>query len=169
MEKEKILQRVGQQGLRLVRFLYCGNDGLIGGKAVSDSFLEAFIDSGIGLPVAVQSHNVLDCPVAGGTFGPVGRFVWFLTWAVLRSYHMFLKPLTYLPIWFSKTERLGICAHGHSSNVWRSKRLRKGSPLWLPLRMSFTWPFEHQQVHISPLIKVVVLVLLGWIQYQKLC
>ena len=65
MEKEYIFIRAGNRVLGLVRFLYCGNDGVIKVKAVSDSFLEAFIDSGIGLPVAVQSLNVLDCPVAG--------------------------------------------------------------------------------------------------------
>lgn len=59
--------------IQLVRFLYCGNDGVIRGKAVHTRFLPSFLDSGLGLTVAMQSFNMLDHLVAEGSFGPVGE------------------------------------------------------------------------------------------------
>ena len=59
--------------VQLVRFLYCGNDGVIRGKAAHTRFLPGFLDSGIGLTVAMQSFNMLDHLVAEGSFGPVGE------------------------------------------------------------------------------------------------
>lgn len=59
--------------VQLVRFLYCGNDGIIRGKAAHTRFLPSFLESGIGLTVAMQSFNMLDHLVAEGSFGPVGE------------------------------------------------------------------------------------------------
>ena len=56
-----------------MRFLYCGNDGVIRGKAAHTRFLPAFLESGLGLTVAMQSFNMLDHLVAEGSFGPVGE------------------------------------------------------------------------------------------------
>jgi glutamine synthetase len=59
--------------LRLVRFLWCGNDGTIRAKASAIGGLEGRIESGIGLTVAMQAMNGLDHlqPVEG--MGPVGE------------------------------------------------------------------------------------------------
>jgi len=59
--------------LRLVRFLWCGNDGTIRAKASSLDGLEGRIGSGIGLTVGMQAMNSLDQlqPVEG--MGPVGE------------------------------------------------------------------------------------------------
>jgi glutamine synthetase len=59
--------------VQLVRFLYCGNDGIIRGKAAHTRFLASFLESGIGLTVAMQSFNMLDQLVPEGSFGPVGE------------------------------------------------------------------------------------------------
>jgi glutamine synthetase len=59
--------------VHLVRFLYCGNDGVIRGKACHAEFLDSYLASGIGLTVAMQSFNVLDELVPEGSFGPVGE------------------------------------------------------------------------------------------------
>jgi glutamine synthetase len=68
-----VVREVDEAGLRLVRFLYCGNDGTIRGKASSRHGLEGRIASGIGLTVAMQAMNGLDQlqPVPG--MGPVGE------------------------------------------------------------------------------------------------
>jgi glutamine synthetase len=58
---------------QLVRFLYCGNDGVIRGKACHTRFLPSYLRSGIGLTVAMQSFNVLDQLAPDGSFGPVGE------------------------------------------------------------------------------------------------
>jgi glutamine synthetase len=70
---EEIAQRVDEAGLRLVRFLWCGNDGTIRAKASSRHGLEGRLEAGIGLTVAMQAMNSLDQlqPVDG--MGPVGE------------------------------------------------------------------------------------------------
>jgi glutamine synthetase len=59
--------------IELVRFLYCDNAGVIRGKACHTGFLPSYLESGIGLTVAMQSFNVLDQLAPEGSFGPVGE------------------------------------------------------------------------------------------------
>jgi glutamine synthetase len=59
--------------IQLVRFLYCGNDGVVRGKSCHTRFLASYLESGIGLTVAMQSFNMLDQLVPEGSFGPVGE------------------------------------------------------------------------------------------------
>ncbi|HZC29607.1 MAG TPA: hypothetical protein VE269_07685 [Gaiellaceae bacterium] len=68
-----VVKRADKEGLRLVRFLWCGNDGTVRAKASSLHGLEGRIRSGIGLTVAMQAMNGLDHlqPVEG--MGPVGE------------------------------------------------------------------------------------------------
>ena len=68
-----IARRAEDAGLRLVRFLWCGNDGTVRAKASSRHGLEGRIRAGIGLTVAMQAMNGLDHlqPVEG--MGPVGE------------------------------------------------------------------------------------------------
>ncbi len=73
MNARQVAQRADEAGLRLVRFLWCGNDGTIRAKASTVSGLEGRLESGIGLTVAMQAMNALDQlqPVEG--MGPVGE------------------------------------------------------------------------------------------------
>jgi glutamine synthetase len=68
-----VARQADEAGLRLVRFLWCGNDGTIRAKASSLHGLEGRIRSGIGLTVGMQAMNSLDQlqPVVG--MGPVGE------------------------------------------------------------------------------------------------
>jgi glutamine synthetase len=68
-----ILSRCKSDNVHLVRFLYCGNDSVIRGKACHTRFLDSYLRSGIGLTVAMQSFNMLDQLVPDGSFGPVGE------------------------------------------------------------------------------------------------
>jgi glutamine synthetase len=69
----ELAAHASEGGLRLVRFLYCGNDGTVRGKASSLHGLEGRLQAGIGLTVAMQAMNSLDQlqPVEG--MGPVGE------------------------------------------------------------------------------------------------
>lgn len=61
-------------GVRLVRFLFCDNSGIIRGKATSAVRLKGRAESGIGMVVGVQCLNMLDYlqPVEGmGATGEV--------------------------------------------------------------------------------------------------
>jgi glutamine synthetase len=71
--RDQIVERAKAAGLRLVRFLYCDNDGLIRGKASGMSGLARRLETGIGLTVAMQAFSMLDqlAPVEG--MGPVGE------------------------------------------------------------------------------------------------
>jgi glutamine synthetase len=72
-ELRRIVRECRAAKVQLVRFLYCGNDGVVRGKAAATRFLPGFLESGIGLTVAMQSFNMLDQLVAEGSFGPVGE------------------------------------------------------------------------------------------------
>src|SRR4029453_16028135 len=73
MTPEEILDACRQQAVRLVRFLYCDNGGVIRGKATHVEDLRDRIRTGVGLTVAMQAMNSLDQlqPVPG--MGPVGE------------------------------------------------------------------------------------------------
>src|SRR5712692_9536456 len=72
-EFRRVVRECRAAKIQLVRFLYCGNDGVIRGKACHTRFLPSYLESGIGLTVAMQSFNMLDQLVAEGSFGPVGE------------------------------------------------------------------------------------------------
>jgi glutamine synthetase len=73
VEPAQVVKAANEAGLRLVRFLWCGNDGTIRGKASALRGLEGRLESGIGLTVGMQAMNSLDQlqPVEG--MGPVGE------------------------------------------------------------------------------------------------
>src|SRR5262249_33988496 len=68
-----VVQQVEGVGIRLVRFLWCGNDGTVRAKASAARGLEARLRTGIGLTVGMQAMNALDQlhPVEG--MRPVGE------------------------------------------------------------------------------------------------
>ena len=68
-----VVKQVDEAGLRLVRFLWCGNDGTVRAKASSRHGLEGRVRSGIGLTVAMQAINGLDHLQPVPDMGPVGE------------------------------------------------------------------------------------------------
>jgi len=68
-----VVKRVDAAGLRLVRFLWCGNDGTVRAKASSRHGLEGRVRSGIGLTVAMNAMNGLDHLQPVPDMGPVGE------------------------------------------------------------------------------------------------
>src|SRR5213083_649554 len=73
VEAADVVRQVDGEGLRLVRFLWCGNDGTVRAKASAARGLEGRLRTGIGLTVGMQAMNALDQlqPVEG--MGPVGE------------------------------------------------------------------------------------------------
>ena len=73
MTPDELLATIEDRGVRLVRFLWCGNDGTVRAKASARHGLAGRLGAGIGLTVAMQAMNSLDQlqPVAG--MGPVGE------------------------------------------------------------------------------------------------
>ncbi len=73
MTPEEIVSTAQEQGLQLVRFLYCDNGGVIRGKSAHVSALARRIESGIGLVKGMQSFTSLDSLAPDATYGPVGE------------------------------------------------------------------------------------------------
>jgi glutamine synthetase len=73
VDRSDVLTLVDEADLRLVRFLWCGNDGTVRAKASTRQGLKERMQSGIGVTVAMNAMNGLDQlqPVAG--MGPVGE------------------------------------------------------------------------------------------------
>jgi glutamine synthetase len=70
----EIAGRAEEAGLRLVRFLWCGNDGTIRAKASGRHGLEGRLERGIGVTVAMQAMNGLDQLQPVEDMGPVGEY-----------------------------------------------------------------------------------------------
>ena len=68
-----VVKKAEKAGLRLVRFLWCGNDGTVRAKASSLHGLEGRVRSGIGVTVAMQAMNGLDQLQPVADMGPVGE------------------------------------------------------------------------------------------------
>jgi glutamine synthetase len=68
-----VVERADEAGLRLVPFLWCGNDGTIRMKASGRHGLEGRLESGIGLTVAMQAMSGLDQLQPVEAMGPVGE------------------------------------------------------------------------------------------------
>jgi glutamine synthetase len=68
-----VVKRAEKAGLRLVRFLWCGNDGTVRAKASSLHGLDGRVRSGIGVTVAMQAMNALDQLQPVADMGPVGE------------------------------------------------------------------------------------------------
>src|SRR5262249_15082964 len=71
--RARVVGRAEQVGLRLIRFLYCDNDGVIRGKATGLSRLGERLETGIGLTVAMQAFSMLDRLAPVESMGPVGE------------------------------------------------------------------------------------------------
>jgi glutamine synthetase len=70
---QDVAKRVDEAGIRLVRFLWCGNDGTVRGKSSGRHGLEGRLAAGIGLTVAMQAMNSLDQLQPVPEMGPVGE------------------------------------------------------------------------------------------------
>jgi glutamine synthetase len=70
---EEVVAACREAGVRLVRFLYCDNGGVVRAKAAHVERLADRIESGIGLTVAMQAMNSLDQLQVVEGMGPVGE------------------------------------------------------------------------------------------------
>ncbi len=70
---QRVLDRVNSDNVRTVRFLYCDHANVIRGKAAHVSALADFLESGIGLTVAMQAFTLTEHLAAGTRLGPVGE------------------------------------------------------------------------------------------------
>ncbi len=68
-----IVRTARERGLMLVRFLWCGNDGTVRAKATALGGLEARLNSGIGVTLAMEAMNSLDRLQSVEGMGPVGE------------------------------------------------------------------------------------------------
>src|SRR5499425_3881138 len=74
MDQQAVLQRAAEAHLRLVRFMYCDNGGIIRGKATHVNGLARRMVEGIGQTLAMQAFASIDALAAVEGMGPVGEF-----------------------------------------------------------------------------------------------
>jgi len=74
MDAQTVLQRAEEAHLRLVRFLYCDNGGIIRGKATHVHGLERRMVEGIGQTLAMQAFAGVDALASVEGMGPIGEF-----------------------------------------------------------------------------------------------
>src|ERR1700724_4867910 len=72
-KRAEVVAQAEAAGLRLVRFLYCDNDGIIRGKSAGITNLADRLETGIGLTVAMQAFTMLDHLASVDGMGPVGE------------------------------------------------------------------------------------------------
>ena len=72
-KRAELVAQAEASGLRLVRFLYCDNDGIIRGKSAGIVNLRERLETGIGLTVAMQAFTMLDHLASVEGMGPVGE------------------------------------------------------------------------------------------------
>ena len=74
MDPQTVLQRAAEAHVRLVRFMYCDNGGIIRGKATHVHGLARRMTEGIGQTLAMQAFASMDALAAVEGMGPVGEF-----------------------------------------------------------------------------------------------
>ena len=74
MDTHTVLQRAAEAHVRLVRFMYCDNGGIIRGKATHVNGLARRLSEGIGQTLAMQAFASVDALAAVEGMGPVGEF-----------------------------------------------------------------------------------------------
>jgi glutamine synthetase len=67
---EEILKIVKEREIKLVKFVWLGNDLIPRAMATHSDFLEDCMKAGIGITRGMQSFNALDLLVSNGRFGP---------------------------------------------------------------------------------------------------
>ena len=74
MDAQEVVEQARAANLRLVRFLYCDNGGIIRGKATHASKLETRMVEGIGQTLAMQAFTGVESLASVEGMGPVGEF-----------------------------------------------------------------------------------------------
>lgn len=74
MNAQDVVKQAQAADLRLVRFLYCDNGGIIRGKATHASRLTSRMREGIGQTLAMQAFTGVESLAAVEGMGPVGEF-----------------------------------------------------------------------------------------------
>ncbi len=74
MNAQDVVRQAREANLRLVRFLYCDNGGIIRGKARHVSKLPTRMQEGIGQTLAMQAFTGVETLASVEGMGPVGEF-----------------------------------------------------------------------------------------------
>ncbi|GAC1365515.1 MAG: glutamine synthetase family protein [Ktedonobacteraceae bacterium] len=74
MGMQEVLQQTRDAQVRLIRFLYCDNGGIIRGKATHAGKLASRMEEGIGQTLAMQAFTSVETLASVDGMGPVGEF-----------------------------------------------------------------------------------------------
>lgn len=74
MNTQDVVKLAQENELRLMRFLYCDNGGIIRGKATHTNRLASRMHNGIGQTLAMQAFTGVESLAAVDGMGPIGEF-----------------------------------------------------------------------------------------------
>lgn len=74
MNTQDVVKLAQENELRLMRFLYCDNGGIIRGKATHTNRLASRMHNGIGQTLAMQAFTGVETLAAVDGMGPIGEF-----------------------------------------------------------------------------------------------
>ncbi|MDI3535481.1 MAG: glutamine synthetase [Thermosediminibacterales bacterium] len=74
MNKEEILKKLEEEDIKMVRFLYIDNEGLIRGYMAKRQEMKSDLESGHSITVAMPFFTAFDLLVPDSKFGAVGEF-----------------------------------------------------------------------------------------------
>ncbi|HLJ82005.1 MAG TPA: glutamine synthetase, partial [Ktedonobacterales bacterium] len=74
MDRDTVVRMAEEAQLRLVRFMYCDNGGILRGKASHITGLARRMTEGIGQSLAMQAFAGIDALAPVDGLGPVGEF-----------------------------------------------------------------------------------------------
>jgi glutamine synthetase len=74
MNAQDVVRQAREANLRLVRYLYCDNGGIIRGKATHASKFDTRIHEGIGQTLAMQAFTGVESLASVEGMGPIGEF-----------------------------------------------------------------------------------------------
>ena len=75
---EDVVSEAKRHGIKIVKFVYVGLDGILRAKASYIDSLETHLRDGIGLTMAMQSFTALDTLIAEPRFGPESEDVYLV-------------------------------------------------------------------------------------------
>lgn len=69
-KNDEVLNKLKEAGVKVVRFIYVGTDGVIRAKSAHLDHLKEMLENGIGITKAMQSFSTLDHLVPDPAYGP---------------------------------------------------------------------------------------------------
>jgi glutamine synthetase len=140
--RQEILAQAEQGAFALLRFLYCDNANIVRGKTVISRKLADFIETGVGLTMAMQGFSPTERIADAATVGPVGEI------------RLVPDPETFVDLPYAQAQAAMLCdmmtLDGSPWNLCPRATLKRVLVSAANDGLSFLAGFEHEFYLLSP-------------------